>query len=252
MAGVARIPRSRGGVSGVLLIVLGAWGGLAPFVGPYFHFAYTPDRAWAYTSGRLWLSAVPGAAAVLGGLLAAATGHRAVASFGAFIAAAGGAWFIVGGAVTGLVAKSSISPGSPLTGPLGPMSSATRVFLENLGFFTGTGVLILFLGALALGRFSVVGVKDAALAQEMLPGVPEAYPGGLGQPPGAVGYPATTGQFPAQGSGQYPPEQAGPSTEQYPAPSTEQYPTPSTEQYPTTTGPFGTPPPDTGPAQGPG
>src|ERR1700689_309522 len=69
MAVVARVPRSRGGVSGALLILIGAWGGLAPFVGPYFRFAYTPDKAWAYTSGRLWLSIVPGAAALLGGLL---------------------------------------------------------------------------------------------------------------------------------------------------------------------------------------
>ena len=60
MASVTRIPRSRGGVTGVLLIILGAWGGLVPFVGPYFHYAYTPDKAWAYTSGRLYLSIVPG------------------------------------------------------------------------------------------------------------------------------------------------------------------------------------------------
>jgi hypothetical protein len=59
MAGMLRIPRTRGAVSGVLLILLGVWGGLVPFVGPYFHYAYTPDRAWAYTSGRLWLSIVP-------------------------------------------------------------------------------------------------------------------------------------------------------------------------------------------------
>jgi len=75
MAVVARVPRSRGGVSGVLLILIGAWGGLAPFVGPYFRFAYSPDKAWAYTSGRLWLSIVPGAAAVLGGLLVTGAAH---------------------------------------------------------------------------------------------------------------------------------------------------------------------------------
>jgi hypothetical protein len=92
MAGVARVPRSRGGVSGVLLILLGAWGGLAPFVGPYFRFAYTPDKAWAYTSGRLWLSIVPGAAALLGGLLVVSASHRGVGGTGAFLAALGGAW----------------------------------------------------------------------------------------------------------------------------------------------------------------
>jgi hypothetical protein len=239
MAGVTRIPRGRGGVSGVLLILLGAWGGLAPFVGPYFRFAYTPDKAWAYTSGRLWLSVVPGAAALLGGLLVAGTSHRAVGCLGAFVAAAGGAWFIVGGAVVGLAVKNgSISPGAALVGPLGPLNSATRVFLEALAFFTGTGVLILFFGTLALGRISVVSVKDAALAEELLAGVPtDAYPAGLGQAPGLgqsagdASYPAATGQFPAQGS---------------------QYPADQTEQYPTSTSPSGwTPPSDTGPVGGP-
>ena len=54
MAGMLRVPRSRGALSGVLLVLLGAWGALVAFVGPYFHYAFTPDRAWAYTSGRLW------------------------------------------------------------------------------------------------------------------------------------------------------------------------------------------------------
>ena len=193
MAVVARVPRSRGGVSGVLLILIGAWGGLAPFVGPYFRFAYTPDKAWAYTSGRLWLSIVPGAAALLGGLLVTGAAHRAVGCFGAFIAALGGAWFIVGGPVIALAVKSgSISPGAPLTGSLGSLSLATRLFLEQFAFFTGIGVLILFFGALALGRFSVVGVKDAALAEQILSGVPtEGYPSAYGQAPGRIKVPTT-------------------------------------------------------------
>jgi hypothetical protein len=55
MTGTLRIPRSKGAVSGVLLVLLGIWGALIPFVGPYFHYAYTPDRTWDYTTGRLWL-----------------------------------------------------------------------------------------------------------------------------------------------------------------------------------------------------
>jgi hypothetical protein len=252
MAVVARVPRSRGGVSGVLLILIGAWGGLAPFVGPYFRFAYTPDKAWAYTSGRLWLSVVPGAAALLGGLLVASTSHRGVGCFGAFIAALGGAWFIVGAPVIGVAVKSgSISPGTPMTGTLGSLSSADRVFLEQFAFFTGIGVLILFLGALALGRFSVVGVRDAALAEQVLSGVPtQGYPSDYGQAAGEdqasddTGYPTTTGPFPSQGGTRFPPEQ--------PTESSEQYPTTSSDQYPTTTSPFGqTPPSGTGPLRGP-
>jgi|HubBroStandDraft_6_1064221.scaffolds.fasta_scaffold170354_2 hypothetical protein len=279
MAVVARVPRSRGGVSGVLLILIGAWGGLAPFVGPYFRFAYTPDKAWAYTSGRLWLSVVPGAAALLGGLLVTGAAHRAVGCFGAFIAALGGAWFIVGGPVIALAVKNGlITPGAPLTGALGSLSSTTRVFLEQFAFFTGIGVLILFFGALALGRFSVVGVKDAALAEQILSGVPtQGYPSAYGQGPGQdqgpddTGYPTTTGPFPSQGGTQFPPEQPTESSEQYPTTSSEQqyptasseqqyptassdqqYPTTSSDQYPTTTSPFGqTPPSGTGRLRGP-
>jgi len=39
-------------MTGLLLVLLGAWGGLIAFIGPYFHYAYTPDSAWTYTSGR--------------------------------------------------------------------------------------------------------------------------------------------------------------------------------------------------------
>ena len=36
--GTLHMPRSRGAVSGLLLLILGAWGALVPFIGPYFHF----------------------------------------------------------------------------------------------------------------------------------------------------------------------------------------------------------------------
>jgi len=200
MAGITRIPRTRGGVSGVLLILLGAWGALAPFVGPYFHFAYTPDRAWAYTSGRLWLSVVPGVAALAGGLLVTFATHRGVGIFGALLAALGGAWFIVGAPVTKVVVVStSIIPGTPLAHSAGSISVARWQFLEGLGFFTGTGILILFFGALALGRFSVVGVRDAALAEDL---DLEQEPAGEYAMASSAAYSAPDPTFPGSG-GQY-------------------------------------------------
>src|SRR5689334_3673117 len=48
--GRMRIPRSRGATSGFLLVLLGLWGALIPFVGPYFNFAFTPDQAWVWTT----------------------------------------------------------------------------------------------------------------------------------------------------------------------------------------------------------
>ncbi len=141
----------RGRASGALLVLLGAWGALIPFVGPYFGYAYTPDKAWAYTSGRLVLSVVPGAAVFLGGLLVLAS--DGAAAIGGFFAAAGGAWFVVGAEVMAVAARGgSYGPGSPVVTSGRTFAPATMRLLEHLGFYSGLGVVIVFLGALALGK----------------------------------------------------------------------------------------------------
>lgn len=155
----------RGGVSGIMLMLLGAWGALIPFVGPYFDYAYTPDKTWAYTSGRLWLSIVPGAAAFLGGLLVVASAR--VGAFGGLLAAAGGAWFVVGQSIIAVAfSHSSITPGTPVTVSGATFSTNIMRFLEGLGFFYGLGVLIVFFAALAIGRAiskQVVEARDFAV-----------------------------------------------------------------------------------------
>ena len=152
----------RGRASGGLLVLLGAWGALVPFVGPYFGYAYTPDRAWAYTSGRLWLSVLPGAAAFLGGLLVVVSARAA--SVGAFLAALGGIWLVIGTAVLAL-ARPDISPGAPVTASGAMFGPATMRFLEGLGFFFGLGVLIVFFAALALGRAGIARIAAAEFEQ---------------------------------------------------------------------------------------
>ena len=91
-----RIRRTHGIFGGLLVALLGIWGGIIPFVGPYFNYAYTPDKAWTYTSGRLWLEILPGAGALLGGLLMMAARSRASVLFGSLLAIASGAWFALG------------------------------------------------------------------------------------------------------------------------------------------------------------
>ncbi len=160
MAGMLRVPRSRGALSGFLLVLLGLWGGLIAFVGPYFHFAYTPATAWTYTSGRLWLEILPAAATVLGGLILLVTASRPVAMFAAWLAAVSGAWFALGRVFAPLWNPSgALIVGSPVGG-----STLIRV-LEEISYFTGLGVVIVFLAAMAIGRLSVVGVRDARLAE---------------------------------------------------------------------------------------
>ena len=67
--GRLRMPRSRGAASGFLLILLGIWGALIPFVGPYFDFGFSSDQAWAWTTTRGWLEVLPGVVTVVGGKL---------------------------------------------------------------------------------------------------------------------------------------------------------------------------------------
>jgi hypothetical protein len=157
MNGMLRVRRSRGVLSGLLLVLLGIWGALVPFVGPYFHFAYTPDKAWTYTTGRLWLDILPGAAVVLGGLIVLVSAYRPAAHFGAWLAALSGAWFVLGSLIGPTWIGMHMAPGTPVGG------TATRA-LEQIGFFTGLGVAIVLLAAMAVGRFSVISVSDARRA----------------------------------------------------------------------------------------
>jgi hypothetical protein len=152
-----RVPRSRGALSGTLLVLLGIWGGLIPFVGPYVHYAYAPDRAWTYTSGRFWLELLPAIGAVVGGLVMVASRLRPAALFGAWLAALSGCWFAIGSVLAPLW-NGSMSAGQPVGGPVARA-------VEQIGFFTGLGVAIVFVAALALGRLSVLTIRDVKIAE---------------------------------------------------------------------------------------
>ena len=191
MNGEELIPRSRGSVCGALLILLGLWGGLAPFVGPYLHFGYTPDKAWAYNSGRLYYSIIPGAVALLAGVLIIVTRNRVLAIAGGVLAALGGAWFVVGNGFVTDVLRRSVSQGVPLlAGVSGTNAVNLRSYLELLALFSGLGVLIVPLGAIVMGRFSMVAAKDVA---------DDGYEAGFPSPPPVTRpdlsqYPTTVGQ----------------------------------------------------------
>ena len=141
-------------------MLLGLWGGLIPFVGPYADFAFTPNETWVFNADRFWLNVAPAIAAGLGGLIVLFSANRAVAIFGAWMAALGGAWFIVGGPVS-MLWKAA---GASATGA--PIGNEVRQVAEQLSFFTGVGALIVFFAALALGRFSVFGVREARLVED--------------------------------------------------------------------------------------
>jgi hypothetical protein len=152
-----RVPRSRGAFSGLLLIVLGAWGALVPFIGPYFDFAYRSDETWVWTSARFWLEVLPGAVVVLGGLMLLMSVNRFAGSIGGWLAAAGGAWFIVGTTLADTLDIGTV--GDPQNTSKGGRA------LETLAYFNGLGAVILLLAAFALGRLAVVGLRDVRAAE---------------------------------------------------------------------------------------
>ena len=147
--GSMRIRRSHGIFGGLLVALLGIWGGIIPFIGPYFNYAFTPDKAWTYTTGRLELEILPGAGALLGGLLLIASRSRHVALFGALVAIASGAWFALGNV---------FAPLWTVAGPAGGPASAGTLMrvVEQVGFFTGLGVVIVMIAAAAAGRITAV------------------------------------------------------------------------------------------------
>jgi hypothetical protein len=151
------MPRSRGALSGFLLILLGVWGALIPFVGPMFDFAFSPDREWVWTTSRGWLEVLPGAVTALGGLLLLTSRNRFTAMLGGWMTVIAGAWFVVGRALAGPLGLGDA--GAPMAATEGK-----RVALE-LAYFYGLGALIIFLGALALGRLSIRSARDIRYAQ---------------------------------------------------------------------------------------
>ncbi|HEX5297814.1 MAG TPA: hypothetical protein VFW50_12565 [Streptosporangiaceae bacterium] len=196
MAGMLQMRRSRGAFSGFLLILLGLWGALIPFIGPYFHFAYTPDKAWTYNTGRLWLELLPGAAVFLGGVLLMAARGRHTALFGALLAAAAGAWFVLGQSLSPLWNHHVAMGGSPAS------STVYMRIMEQLGFFTALGVVIVFVAGAALGRVASVasGIRPVEeVPEETVPveRVPEARTAPADTVP-VERVPAGTGPLPAR------------------------------------------------------
>jgi hypothetical protein len=156
--GSLHMPRSRGAVSGLLLILLGAWGALIPFIGPYFHFAYPPNQAWAWSTARGWLEVFPGVTTALGGFLLLTSGNRATAMFGGWLAAIAGAWFVVGRTLAATLRLGNV--GQPLAG-----TDAKRAAIE-IASFSGLGTLIVLLGGAVLARVTIRTARDVELAHQ--------------------------------------------------------------------------------------
>lgn len=158
-----RSARGRAGLLGFLVTCLGIWGGIVAFVGPTFDFDVRgTGKAWVWDQGHATLSVAPAVGAMVGGLLMMAAAGWAVERLGALLALIGGAWFVVGPSLQPLWNPDGlIGSGS---GTLGASGSPSHRALEAIGYFYGTGALIVALAAAALGLLAVAEAR-AAVAQ---------------------------------------------------------------------------------------
>ena len=115
------------------IVALGAFGFIIPFVGPLFNFGMGPDPAFAITSARVVRHVIPGAGAIIGGLmlLSSGTGAR---RWGGILAIAGSAWLAVG--------------------PFMLQTETVSQFSRRSVYHSGTGLALVILAAYALGRLS--------------------------------------------------------------------------------------------------
>ena len=149
-----RIPRTKGALSGFIVLVLGVWGALIPFVGPYFNYAMHTDQTWQWFTDRGWLEVLPGAVAAVGGFLLMTGRTRASTMLGALLGTAAGLWFLIGPNVSMLWNHGAIT-----IGPAIGTHTITRT-LEWLGFFYGVGGLITLFSAYALGFLAALPIVD--------------------------------------------------------------------------------------------
>jgi hypothetical protein len=147
--------------AGLLTLILGVWGGLIPFIGPYFHFTLGPNKAWTWTSGRLYVDVLPGIAAVLAGLILLRAGPRPGARLGALLALGAGIWFAIGPDVSQLWNAAGAQGAAH-------GSRGIRV-LEVLAYHTGLGAVMAAIAGYALPRFFAPAVPVAETRPAVAP-----------------------------------------------------------------------------------
>lgn len=134
-------------VTGVLVLLIGAWIAIVPYLAPFLRFSGdgTPSWTWSFAHSMLFL--VPGAVAVFAGLVIFAGGQgawRDLLKLGGTLAVLCGAWVVVGPVAWHAMEGSSFFVAAA------PM----RELAYWISYSLGPGGLLLVLGAFAIGKAS--------------------------------------------------------------------------------------------------
>jgi hypothetical protein len=150
------------GTVGVLTILIAAWGGLIPFIGPLFGFRGNGEPSWHWSNAHLVLAVVPGVVGVCMGLVvlrgttqvAAGRGRMSLALAG-LITVLCGAWFVIGP-----VAWPVLTTNGGYFASAAPVRSLAYV----VGYALGTGVILAVCGGYVMGWASRHQMSAAPLA----------------------------------------------------------------------------------------
>jgi hypothetical protein len=134
---------------GVLALVLGAWGGLVPYIGHALNFNADGSSLWAWNLQHGLLYLAPGIAAFVAGgalMLSAWVDNvrgldisRVILPFGALLLGLSGIWFILGPTIWPIYYGAHVFAAA----------TPTRTFAEMLVYNLGEGVMLSVLAGIA-------------------------------------------------------------------------------------------------------
>lgn len=137
------------GAAGVVAVLVSAWGGIVPYVGPLFDYSGDGSGSWHWNLAHAVLALAPGILGVLLGVFVIAESRGVVVGKGRLtLATAGtllmicGAWFAVGP-----LAWPILSNGSGYF----VASTHLRVLAYEVGYSIGTGLILVVCGAFVDG-----------------------------------------------------------------------------------------------------
>ncbi len=151
-AGQARFEVGRVGIGavGAVTVLISAWGGIIPYVGPLFGFSADGAGSWEWSLSHAVLNLVPGAIGFLIGLLILGETRGVVVGRGRVSLAMAGsiavvcaAWFVVGPLAWPVITHN----GAYFVTSVSPLRD-----LENqVGYSLGTGLILGACGAFTMG-----------------------------------------------------------------------------------------------------
>jgi hypothetical protein len=154
---------------GLCMVLIAAWGGIVPYVGPIFGFSADGTGSWTWNLAHWELALLPGAVALVMGLAmmglarasAVSASARSMLWVSGLVAVAAGAWFVVGP-----LAWPVLHSGRYFTASGSPLRQLEYV----VGYSFGPGLLLVAFGAFAMGRahrmLSGVDAEGASRVEE--------------------------------------------------------------------------------------